>query len=67
MPADIDPAQIAAAAIVYLERLFMGPEKRQGSVREAATSAHGRGPPGPRWTLVGFILRSTAIAANFSS
>ena len=34
MPGDIDAAQVAASAIVYLEGYLWDPEERQGSLRE---------------------------------
>ena len=43
MPADIDAAQIAAAAIVYLEGYLWDPKNAKEAFVKAATIAHGAG------------------------
>ena len=43
MPDDIDPAQIAAAAIVYLEGYLWDPKSAKEAFVKAATIAHGAG------------------------
>ncbi|MDE2600776.1 MAG: adenosine kinase [Bradyrhizobium sp.] len=43
MPADIDPGQIAAAAIVYLEGYLWDPKSAKEAFVKAATIAHGAG------------------------
>jgi adenosine kinase len=43
MPADIDPAQIEAAAIVYLEGYLWDPRSAKEAFVKAATIAHGAG------------------------
>jgi adenosine kinase len=43
MPADIDPAQIEAAAIVYLEGYLWDPKSAKEAFVKAATIAHGAG------------------------
>src|ERR1700743_1712070 len=43
MPADIDPAQSAAAAIVYLEGYLWDPKSAKEAFVKAATIAHGAG------------------------
>src|SRR6201996_4950349 len=43
MPDDIDPAQIAAAAIVYLEGYLWDPKNAKEAFVKAATIAHGAG------------------------
>ena len=43
MPADIDPAQIAAAAIVYLEGYLWDPKSAKEAFVKAATIAHDAG------------------------
>ena len=42
-PSDIDEAQIAAAAHRLSRRLSLGPEERQGSLRQGRDIAHGAG------------------------
>src|ERR1700744_3621221 len=43
MPADIDPAQVAASAIVYLEGYLWDPKSAKQAFVKAATIAHGAG------------------------
>ncbi|MDE2470168.1 MAG: adenosine kinase, partial [Bradyrhizobium sp.] len=43
MPADIDPGQIAAAAILYLEGYLWDPKSAKEAFVKAATVAHGAG------------------------
>ena len=55
-PADIDEAQIAAAAHRLSRRLSVGPRERQGSLRQGRHHrAQGRPPGGA--DAVGFVLR----------
>src|ERR1700759_3669717 len=46
MPADIEPSQIEAASIVYLEGYLWDPKSAKEAFVKAATIAHGAGRPG---------------------
>ena len=55
-PADIDPAEIAAAKIVYLEGYLWDPPGAKEAFVKAAKIAHERRPQGGA-DAVGFLLR----------
>ena len=55
-PADIDAAQVAASAIVYLEGYLWDPKSAKEAFVKASTIAHERRPPG-RADAVGCVLR----------
>ena len=55
-PADIDPKQVAASRIVYLEGYLWDPKSAKEAFVKAATVAHGAGRQ-VALTLVGRFLR----------
>jgi len=65
MPADIDPAQIAASAIVYLEGYLWDPKSAKEAFVKASTIAHEAGRQ-VALTLSELHFAWAAIAANFS-
>jgi len=60
MPADIDAAQVAASALLYLEGYLWDPTNAKEAFVKASTIAHGAGPSG-RADAIGLILRGSLL------